>query len=135
MYNQLNGSEMVVWSLLVASGYLKVLSYDRMELLPRGRRQMYELALTNYEVECMFEGMVHSWFVEVEEDYNDFIRALLRRDKKGMNAYMNRVALNTFSYFDTGKKPSGAEPKRFYHGFVLGLIVDVNRSFEDGFDS
>lgn len=43
-----------------------------------------------------------------------------------MNAYMTRVALNTFSYFDTGKKPSGtAEPERFYHGFVLGLMVDL----------
>ena len=42
-----------------------------------------------------------------------------------MNAYMNRVAINTFSYFDTGKRPSGDEPERFYHGFVLGLVVDL----------
>lgn len=57
--------------------------------------------------------------------YNDFIKALLNGDTKGMNAYMNRVALNTFSYFDTGQRPSGAEPERFYHGFVLGLLVDL----------
>ena len=38
---------------------------------------------------------------------------------------MNRVALNTFSYFDTGNRPSGEEPERFYHGFVLGLLVDL----------
>ena len=42
-----------------------------------------------------------------------------------MNHYMNRVALATFSYFDTGKNPSGEEPERFYHGFVLGLMVDL----------
>ena len=43
-----------------------------------------------------------------------------------MNLYMNRVALSTFSYFDTGKNPSEAsEPERFYHGFVLGLMVDL----------
>lgn len=46
-----------------------------------------------------------------------------------MNAYMNRVALNTFSYFDTGKRPSGEEPERFYHGFVLGLIVDLQNRY------
>ena len=40
--------------------------------------------------------------------------------------YMNRVALKTFSYFDTGKEPSGAEPERFYQGFVLGLMVELN---------
>ena len=44
---------------------------------------------------------------------------------KAMNAYMNRVSLGIFSYFDTGDRPSGAEPERFYHGFVLGLIVDL----------
>ena len=120
------------WSILnfldkgnFTTGYLKVLSYDRMELLKKGQKQMYELALTNYEVECMFEGMVHSWFMEAEEDYNDFIKAMLQNNIKAMNAYMNRVALQTFSYFDTGKRPSGEEPERFYHGFVLGLVVDL----------
>ena len=38
---------------------------------------------------------------------------------------MNRVALQTFSYFDTGNRPSEKEPERFYHGFVLGLIVEL----------
>ena len=58
--------------------------------------------------------------------YNHFIKALLAGDKKSMNAYMNRVTLATFSYFDTGKKPSEErEPERFYHGFVLGLIVEL----------
>ena len=129
VYNQLDGSEKAVWSLLLASGYLKVLSYDRMELLERGQKQMYELALTNYEVECMFEGMVRSWFTEVEEDYNEFIKAMLQNDPKAMNAYMNRVALSTFSYFDTGKRPSYDQPERFYHGFVLGLIVDLQNKY------
>lgn len=125
VYNQLNGSEKAVWSLLLASGYLKVLSYDRMELLGRGQEQMYELTLTNYEVERMFEGMVRGWFMDAEGDYNDFVQALLMGAVKAMNAYMNRVALSTFSYFDTGRNPSGAEPERFYHGFVLGLMVDL----------
>lgn len=125
VYNQLNGSEKAIWSLLLASGYLKVLSHDNLEHLRKGQKQMYELALTNYEVECMFEGMVHDWFMEAEEDYNDFIKAMLQNDIKAMNAYMSRVSLSTFSYFDTGKRPSGEESERFYHGFVLGLIVDL----------
>ena len=86
---------------------------------------MYELTLTNYEVTRMFEGMVRSWFAGVKADYNDFIKAMLLDDLDAMNAYMNRVALTSFSYFDTGKSPSGEEPERFYHGFVLGLMVDL----------
>ena len=129
VYNQLDHSEEAIWSLLLASGYLKVLSMERAELYNDGRRPKYELTLTNYEVKCMFLDMVHGWFAGAEEDYNDFIKALLLGDIKAMNGYMNRVALQTFSYFDTGKRLSGEEPERFYHGFVLGLLVDLRDKY------
>ena len=125
VYNQLNGNEEAVWSLLLASGYVKALSYERLDLLAPGEEQMYELTLTNYEVARMFQGMVRSWFSTAKADYNDFIKAMLLGNIRAMNAYMNRVALSTFSYFDTGKNPSWEEPERFYHGFVLGLMVDL----------
>ena len=129
VYNQLDNDETAVWSLLLASGYLKVLSYEREEFLEYGEEAEYELTLTNYEVKRMFYNMVRGWFQDSRADYNDFVKALLVGDKKAMNAYMNRVALNTFSYFDTGKRPSGEEPERFYHGFVLGLIVDLQNRY------
>ncbi|MCI5995330.1 MAG: ATP-binding protein [Blautia sp.] len=129
VYNQLDNDETAVWSLLLASVYLKVLSYEREEFLEYGEEAEYELTLTNYEVKRMFYNMVRGWFQDSRADYNDFVKALLVGDKKAMNAYMNRVALNTFSYFDTGKRPSGEEPERFYHGFVLGLIVDLQNRY------
>ena len=125
VYNQLDHNESAIFSLLLASGYLKVLSYDREELLRFGEEAKYELTLTNYEVERMFNSMVRGWFMDARTDYNDFIKALLIGDIKAMNVYMNRVALNIFSFFDTGKRPSGAEPERFYHGFVLGLLIEI----------
>ena len=127
VYDQLNGSAKAIWSLLLASGYLKVVSYQSYNEIPEGQNPDYELALTNYEVRLMFQNMVHGWFMEAEDDYNDFIKALLAGDKKSMNTYMNQVALATFSYFDTGKRSSkAAEPERFYHGFVLGLMVELS---------
>ena len=129
VYNQLDNDETAVWSLLLASGYLKVLSYEREEFLEYGEEAEYELTLTNYEVKRMFYNMVRGWFRDSRADYNDFVKALLLGDKKAMNAYMNRVALNTFSYFDTGNRPSGEEPERFYRGFVLGLIVDLQNRY------
>ena len=129
VYNQLNGSETAVWSLLLASGYLKVLKVERQELLKNGEQVKYELSLTNYEVECMFRNMVRDWFSDAQTDYNDFIQAMLEDDVEAMNAYMNRVALETFSYFDTGKNPCEGEPEWFYHGFVLGLIVDLRSRY------
>ena len=88
-------------------------------------KQEYELALTNFEVRIMFYSMIRKWFASASSSYNDFIKALLLGDIKAMNTYMNKVALATFSYFDTGKEPSEEEPERFYHGFVLGLMVEL----------
>ena len=132
VYNQLDGNEEAIWSLLLASGYLKVVSYDGMDYdgydaEGNYTEPEYELELTNFEVKLMFRKLVGSWFSEAKADYNDFIKALLQGNVKAMNTYMNRVALATFSYFDTGKRASGvAEPERFYHGFVLGLMVELS---------
>ena len=122
VFSQLYHNENAVWSLLLASGYLKADSYRFLE--DRGREE-YELTLTNKEVRIMFERMIKDWFGTSVPEYNGFIRALLRGDIKEMNAYMNRIALNTISYFDSGNRPSGAEPESFYHGLVLGLIVEL----------
>ena len=76
----------------------------------------------------MFQNMIRRWFVTAKDDYNDFVTALLLGDVDAMNEYMNRVALQTFSYFDTGKARGDyqkEEPERFYHGFVFGLMVDL----------
>ena len=121
-YNQLNEKKNAVWSLLLASGYLKVSGRAFEE---RTGHMRYELALTNKEVHIMFADMVQDWF-SGSEDYNDFIRALLLDDIKAMNVYMNRVSIEMFSSFDTGRGPSGKRPECFYHGFVLGLMVELS---------
>ncbi len=122
IFSQLDSNTNAVWSLLLTSGYLRV---EKTTLDSRGKLE-YDLKLTNKEVRIMFEQMIESWFADYTSAYNAFIKAILADDKKAMNVYMNRTALATFSFFDTGNKPSeAAEPERFYHGFVLGLMVDL----------
>ncbi len=129
VYSQLDENEQAIWSLLLASGYLKVVSFETYEEYGDTgdyKEPEYELALTNLEVKLMFQSMVRMWFGSVRSDYNDFVKALLLGDVDAMNEYMSRVTAETFSFFDTGKRSSGkAEPERFYHGFVLGLMVDL----------
>ncbi len=123
IFDQLDADENAIWSLFLAGGYLKVESY---ELNEDTGADLYELALTNKEVQIMFQRMIRKWFTGTGTTYNGFIRALLQDDVKSMNAYMNRVALATFSYFDGGRNPSmESQPERFYHGFVLGLAVEL----------
>lgn len=130
VYNQLDKHEAAIWSLLLAGGYLKVLAYDEPDQIGEGRKVCYELALTNYEVRVMFDGMVSGWFNEVSVEYNQFIQALLLHDVEAMNDYMSEIAFGLFSSFDTGKRASGkAQPERFYHGFVLGLMVDLQADY------
>ncbi len=125
VYDQLSDDESAIWSLLLASGYLKVKSLRTYGTEFGEWKQEYELILTNFEAGVMFRRMIKRWFSRAAGEYNDFIKALLLDDVKGMNVYMNKIAMTTFSYFDTGKNPSEEEPERFYHGLVLGLMVEL----------
>ena len=123
VYDQLYVKEDAIWSLLLASGYLKIV---KTEFDEQTGEVKYFLSLTNKEVRIMFLRMIRDWFANYDCGYNEFIQALLENNLEAMNVYMNRVALNTISFFDSGNKPSAeSEPERFYHGFVLGLLVEL----------
>ena len=157
-FNQLDKNKNAIWSLLVASGYLKI---DYVEYKGLLLKPWYHISITNLETISMFANMFAGWFENPDARYSDFVKALLNGNIKEMNYYMNKVALATFSYFDTGKNPSGtSEPEnlascydckgvangsslndssnlyamtrkssRFYHGFVLGLMVDKREDY------
>lgn len=127
IYNQLSENPSAIWSLLLASGYL---TPEKKEFHPEFEWDRYTLRLTNHEVVLMFRRMVRQWFSRSAGAYNRFINAMLRGDIKEMNAYMNRITVETFSFFDSGIKPSDkVQPERFYHGFVLGLLVELRERY------
>ena len=136
VFDQLNGSANAVWSLLLATGYLKVLNLRSLDEDEEGIGEegdvWYTLTITNLEVRRMFRGMVKDWFGgNSEMAYSNFIKALLMNDVDGMNEFMNRIALHSFSNFDIAKNASDDDaPERFYHGFVLGLMVELAGRFE-----
>ena len=124
IYADLDNNEEAIWSLLVSSGYLKILNFHKSE------EEDNEVAITNLEVKIMFEKMVKNWFAKEKVNYNEFINAMFAGDLDAMNEYMNRITCEIFSCFDTGKRASKkAEPERFYHGFVLGLMVDLQTDY------
>ncbi len=129
MYDQLDDDDNAVWSLLLAAGYLKIVN---LEYVGIRKTKTYTLTITNMETLGMFENMVKGWFKgSVRIVYNEFIKAMLNDNVRMMNAFMNKVALNTFSSFDSGNKPSEeTEPERFYHGFVLGMVVNLADTYK-----
>ena len=139
VFSELDYSEDAVWSLMLASGYLKVISAEPL-LGNRRKARRYNLALTNLEIQFMFENMILRWFSPAKMETNEFVKALINGDVEAMNNYMNDVALKTFSSFDTGKHMSEKKaPENFFHGFVLGLMVDqtehyiINSNRESGY--
>ena len=153
VFNQLDGSSEAIWSLLLASGYLKV---DYVDFANSEGNNIYELSLTNFEVKKMFEKMIDNWFKTRDDSSSEFVSALIQGDLDAMNYYINEITANIFSCFDVaGKEESRIRPEdlascydckgvanglslndssnlyamtrkssRFYHGFVLGLMVD-----------
>ena len=136
VFDQLDGSTDAVWSLLLATGYLKVLDLKILDADEEGVGEegdmWYTLTITNLEVKRMFRRMVKDWFGgNAEMPYNNFIKALLMNDVDRMNEFMNKIALHSFSSFDIAKSVSDDDaPERFYHGFVLGLMVELAGRFE-----
>ena len=123
IYNQLEKNENSIWSLLLASGYLKAVSID--VYISDEIIEIYKLAITNNETKSMFRAMIKEWFSDVYSEKKDFLKALILGDVDAMNQYMNDIALETFSSFDVaGRENSRVRPENFYHGFVLGLMVE-----------
>lgn len=127
VFNQLDTNESAIWSLLVAGGYLKV---DDVEYRGELLEPWYHLSVTNLETMSMFSGMFKGWFGVAASNYNRFIAAVVSGDVEAMNVYMNRISQEVFSYFDVGGDSSSGEPERFYHGFVLGLMVEQAERYE-----
>lgn len=126
VYADLDSKKSALWSLLLAGGYLKILRTAKNR---RGKTE-YELSLTNMESCFVFDEMVTGWFSSSRLSCSDFSDALLAGDKKHMNEYLNAIAMEMFSFFDTGMEPSGhRQPENFYHSFVLGMIADLREVY------
>lgn len=112
-----------VWALMLATGYVKAenLSFD-------GKLEC-DLYITNKETLMIFDDMVKSWYKGAIHDYDSFLKWLMKDDLEGMNHYMNNVALDMVSVFDVGQGLS-RQPEKFYHGLVLGLIVELREQYE-----
>ena len=127
VFDQLDGNTEAIWSLLLARGYLKV---DYFDFAKANGNNIYELSLTNFEVKKMFEKMIDNWFKTRDDSSSEFLGALLKGDLEAMNYYINEITANIFSCFDVaGKEESRIRPENFYHGFVLGLMVDQSENY------
>lgn len=111
-------NENALWSLLLFSGYLKAIEKKIM-----GTRTECRLLAPNYEVLALYNDIISDWFSETtgEGAYSAFLKTLVTGDVPEFILRLEDCLLKVFSVFDTSEQ----HPEKFYHGFVLGLVVSL----------
>ena len=122
VFGEMDGNEKAVWSLLFASGYLKPISVEG-----EASRALYSLKLTNHEVRDSFDLLVRRWFEKSDAYYGYFVKALLEGNIDDMMDTLSEICEDMISTFDGSGK---AAPENFYHGLVIGLLVELRDRYE-----
>ena len=118
VYSEIDGSRTNILNFLLMCGYLTLVSRKRNEEIITGK-----LKIPNLEVKLAFISIVNRWFEinNARKEVVDFQKAILENDKELAEIILNQLMLKSISYFDN--------VENFYHGFVLGLLVDMGEKY------
>lgn len=118
VYAEISGSRENIYNFMLMSGYLTVEKIER-----EGKYKIGYLKIPNLEVEVAFENMINRWFQEKtgREEIIKLQKALLEERKEIVEELLNSLMEKSMSYFDNAEN--------FYHGFVLGLMVDMGKDY------
>ena len=127
VFEQLDHNESAIWSLLLASGYLKAVEIEYRGIY---RKPWFHLAITNMETEGMFAGMFRGWFSVAASNYNGFVLGLIAELADEYEIHSNRES--GFGRYDTRfgipKYNENGELEE-YHIYSAKMLV---RRDEDG---
>lgn len=119
IFSNLETSPRALWSLFLASGYLKVVSRRF-----NGRRYSYVLKITNFEVELTLQNLIAGWFETAGIHYSGFMNSLITGNSDEAQSNLKNILLSTTNFYDNGKYISEDDkPASFYHGLVLGMVA------------
>ncbi len=112
-----------LWSMLFFCGYLKATHTEFKE----GKIQC-ELASPNQEITALYRDIIRGWLSEPlgYTQYLEFLLSLTEGRVEEFADRLQRYLIQTLSIFDT----TGREPGKFYHGFVLGMMVTLSETHE-----
>jgi hypothetical protein len=124
--DQIDQSDVTLWSLLVFSGYLKAERRDPGpdELAPR-----YFLSIPNREVRLVYTTTFQEWFATRMRghggDQRRLLEALLDGNAEALERQLGAFVQNVLSYHDLGAD----EPERIYQAFLLGLFTALEPEY------
>jgi hypothetical protein len=120
VFRDLEQDEEAIWNFLLFSGYL---SYKNKAL--EGKHLHVDLRIPNMEVASFYEDAILTWFAPQAGSQSlplpALLKLLLGGDFESFAKAFTHFCAATFSYFDV----QGKQPERFYHAFVLGMLVQL----------
>lgn len=117
-----NKATNAVWSFLIFSGYLTF----KNAAIENGQKYA-DLLIPNDEVTWFFRSVINSWCKNNigEKRYNMMLNSLVSGEVEKFKELFTDFVLKSFSMFDV----SGQEPEKFYHAFVLGMLVSLTNEY------
>ncbi|MBW7877050.1 MAG: AAA family ATPase [Candidatus Cloacimonetes bacterium] len=121
VFQEIENTPANLWNFLYFTGYLKAV---KIEVPPTVPKALVHLEIPNSEVAQIFDDSVQYWFASSKSlSLLQNLRTCLRDgDEEEFEDIFRELVSDSFSYFDI----DGKKPEKFYHGFVLGLIVSFS---------
>ena len=116
--------DQALWSLLLAAGYLKVLSMDEVSY-----GTVAELAIPNKEINRDWRRIFSRWFnkgLRGATQVDRLTRAMLRGEAAEFQWLLQDVVTASMSAHLTDRR----QPERVWQAFVLGLLVHLSTDYE-----
>lgn len=126
VFNELEKNTAMIWNFLLFTGYLTYKNY-------RQEKNVWiaDLIIPNEEMFSLFQTIITDWFSEsvVGPAYRKMLIALIAGDVVTFSDYFTSIVIKSFSAFDPSTPNNeDPEPEKFYHAFVLGLLVSLSET-------
>ncbi len=118
VFPELKDNELAIWSLLLMTGYLKVIGTH----LDAHSKMIYSVAIPNHEIRNLYDQMIEQWLFKGKsfKEYEYFLNDLLSGNIESFTQRLEQVILQIASFHDMAR-----EPEAFYQGLMLGLVVGL----------
>ena len=121
VFTDLEKSPSAVWSMLLYSGYVTIVSTPVYG-------SPLELKIPNKEVFELYKSMVIDWFEKTihQTKYRLLLKSLTTGDIDTFSQIFQEFLLSSVSVFDV----ADLAPEKLYHAFVLGMLIGLADTYE-----
>jgi len=118
VFQYLENNETSMWNLLLAAGYLKIVTTEQ-----RSQGLWAYVQIPNFEIRSIYQRIVEQWLSDGYgiEWYNHFLNYLLQGEIEKFSEKLQEFLVGIVSNQDTARFPEA-----FFHGLMLGFAASLD---------